>query len=315
MSENDELYHHGVKGQKWGERNGPPYPLESNVSKSKAKRKFDTGKIAEKAKSAANSIRKSVKNAADSAKEKAAERKEKSDAEKERKKEVEEQSSAKKKDPSKMTNDELKEAISRMNLEKMYNSTYNSLHPQTVSKGKQFMSNLGSSLGNAATESVKTVAKDWMTKTLKKSLGLSDDDDTKKEAEKLKNEFQVKNYQDKINDLDTKAATREKTSQADEIAKAVSTKGSQQANNPSNYTIETVSSPKVSKSDYSGITSANDSTKGTRYTANLSKSERAEVDAIRKSSSNTSMSSITSTTLSNGQDFVIESWDYWNKKK
>ncbi len=26
---NDELYHHGIRGQKWGERNGPPYPLGS----------------------------------------------------------------------------------------------------------------------------------------------------------------------------------------------------------------------------------------------------------------------------------------------
>lgn len=27
-----ELKHHGIKGQKWGERNGPPYPLDSNKS-------------------------------------------------------------------------------------------------------------------------------------------------------------------------------------------------------------------------------------------------------------------------------------------
>lgn len=26
----NELYHHGVKGMKWGVRNGPPYPLYSN---------------------------------------------------------------------------------------------------------------------------------------------------------------------------------------------------------------------------------------------------------------------------------------------
>ena len=26
--ENDELYHHGIFGQKWGKRNGPPYPLK-----------------------------------------------------------------------------------------------------------------------------------------------------------------------------------------------------------------------------------------------------------------------------------------------
>lgn len=25
----DELYHHGVKGMKWGVKNGPPYPLKS----------------------------------------------------------------------------------------------------------------------------------------------------------------------------------------------------------------------------------------------------------------------------------------------
>ena len=25
----NSLEHHGVKGQKWGERNGPPYPLDT----------------------------------------------------------------------------------------------------------------------------------------------------------------------------------------------------------------------------------------------------------------------------------------------
>lgn len=31
----DELFHHGVEGQKWGVRNGPPYPLErKRVAKS-----------------------------------------------------------------------------------------------------------------------------------------------------------------------------------------------------------------------------------------------------------------------------------------
>ena len=26
----DELKHHGIKGQKWGVRNGPPYPLDKS---------------------------------------------------------------------------------------------------------------------------------------------------------------------------------------------------------------------------------------------------------------------------------------------
>ena len=34
-SRNAELYHHGIQGQKWGIRNGPPYPLNSNVSDGK----------------------------------------------------------------------------------------------------------------------------------------------------------------------------------------------------------------------------------------------------------------------------------------
>lgn len=28
----NELYHHGIKGQHWGVRNGPPYPLDSKTS-------------------------------------------------------------------------------------------------------------------------------------------------------------------------------------------------------------------------------------------------------------------------------------------
>ena len=27
-----ELYHHGIKGQNWGDRNGPPYPLDAKTS-------------------------------------------------------------------------------------------------------------------------------------------------------------------------------------------------------------------------------------------------------------------------------------------
>ena len=29
---NKELYHHGIQGQKWGVKNGPPYPLEKSLT-------------------------------------------------------------------------------------------------------------------------------------------------------------------------------------------------------------------------------------------------------------------------------------------
>lgn len=40
-SRNAELYHHGVKGQKWGVENGPPYPLSSDVSTGKRLKKIE----------------------------------------------------------------------------------------------------------------------------------------------------------------------------------------------------------------------------------------------------------------------------------
>lgn len=45
LMEEDSLKHHGIKGQKWGDRNGPPYPLDSNISTGKSlKKDHDTKK-------------------------------------------------------------------------------------------------------------------------------------------------------------------------------------------------------------------------------------------------------------------------------
>jgi len=35
---NREMYHHGIKGQKWGVQNGPPYPLGASDHSAREKK-------------------------------------------------------------------------------------------------------------------------------------------------------------------------------------------------------------------------------------------------------------------------------------
>lgn len=44
-----ELYHHGIEGQRWGKRNGPPYPL-SYKSKSSSEKKYSRKAVLNNAK-------------------------------------------------------------------------------------------------------------------------------------------------------------------------------------------------------------------------------------------------------------------------
>lgn len=46
----DELKHHGINGQKWGVKHGPPYPLPSNPFRRKKKKQEDSKPQAEKKK-------------------------------------------------------------------------------------------------------------------------------------------------------------------------------------------------------------------------------------------------------------------------
>lgn len=43
VTSNEVLMHHGIEGQKWGKRNGPPYPLDQG-QKSQAERRYRTDK-------------------------------------------------------------------------------------------------------------------------------------------------------------------------------------------------------------------------------------------------------------------------------
>lgn len=176
-----ELWHHGVMGMKWGIRRyqnpdgslttagkiryGNKNRLEASVNKKAAKlqRKYNdlTGK----------SIRQN-----NAAKDKTEEEARKKDS--------------KSKSISEMSSEELQAAINRINLEKTYLQAMESVNPRKVSRGQKFIDSFKdqavNSISKGAAEALGDVVKGALTKSLKKSLGLSDSskDNKKKKVNK-----------------------------------------------------------------------------------------------------------------------------------
>lgn len=53
----NSLYHHGIKGQKWGDKNGPPYPLDEEDHSVREKRAAKSHELSKSEKSAARAYR------------------------------------------------------------------------------------------------------------------------------------------------------------------------------------------------------------------------------------------------------------------
>lgn len=111
-SRNAELYHHGILGQKWGVTNGPPYPLDSNVSTGKRLRDaFSRKGESDEAKAKRLEEKTQARNAK-------AYKKAVKEANKESRRDTITSKAIKK--AKGMTDEELKSAVARLNFEKQY---------------------------------------------------------------------------------------------------------------------------------------------------------------------------------------------------
>ena len=127
-----ELYHHGIEGQRWGKRNGPPYPLNSSA------RSFAERKASKKA----------AKKAAKQEKEKTARQRAKE-----------------------LPDDELKAQIARLKLEDEYISYSKKVNPEKVNNGEKFVKDLCESTTKSFSDLLGQVIKEYAARTINKAAG------------------------------------------------------------------------------------------------------------------------------------------------
>lgn len=143
----DALYHHGIKGQSWGDQNGPPYPLDSQVSSAVKKKKSKS--FIQKLKD-----KKKGKKLQAARKKKAAERQEKEDI-------INSGDEKKvKKIAKSLTDEELARAINRINLNRTLNSVdYSNIQKKldTITKAAQTIGSIGEAAGKVVNVADKVV--------------------------------------------------------------------------------------------------------------------------------------------------------------
>lgn len=205
--ENRTLYHHGVKGQKWGKRlyqykNGTLTPL-GRLRYLKNKKDSDGDSDSKTAKTG------STKSTST-----------KSEPAKSEQVKTDTAYSTARKSVKDMSDTELAAAINRLRNEQTYNQLYNQLNPPKVSKGKEFLTTMWDrAITPALSEAGKKVMSEFITDRAEKALGLKKGE-AKDALSELRKEFDTLKLKKDIENLkNPKSDPYEELKKQAEIAK------------------------------------------------------------------------------------------------
>lgn len=210
----DELQHWGVQGMKWGVRRYQN--KDGSLTKAGKKRygtrtNFDRVQAAKKAAEKYNSKEAKAKRKADARAEAEIAKYRKKMGEKDKKDDESDESKPKttsgndsadakpkRKPISEMNDDELRQVVNRLQLEKQFNEYYSALHPKKVSIGEKFMNKMKDAAVDVTVDVAKNTTKSFMDKKLKEILGNEAKPDKweqmKKEVEHLDLEKRYNDY-------------------------------------------------------------------------------------------------------------------------